>query len=67
LAFGKIEKENLLLNNFINASTPVKKMKVSFAVTSFKNIISMIEQMSIINEKKENTFAESCRKKLICQ
>lgn len=52
VVFEKIEKENALLNNLIAAGTVVKKMKISFAVTSYRNLILLLERLNIINNRE---------------
>ncbi len=62
--FEETEKEYPLLNNLLSAGRPVKKMKINFAVTSCKNIITMLRQMDIINDREMLYILENISKEL---
>jgi len=50
--FEKIERGNTLLETLLKAGTESKRLKISIAVTSFSNMIRMLERLEIINERE---------------
>ena len=60
--FKKVEKENELLNNLTASGTPVRKLKIMIAVTSYGNLIIMLKEMRILSEREslyvQNTVSD---------
>ncbi len=51
-AFEKIGNENFLLNKLSDSGKAAKSVKISFAVTSYSNLILILERLDIINKRE---------------